>query len=104
MSVDRGIIECMFEQSAGPAPEVGAGFEGMAERFAQRTRTEESAGWVARICAGARMENQATGQMLLYPPWHVFVVVRDVKVLVGAASAVPALPGSTRLSDVTIFE
>src|SRR4051794_11576731 len=65
LSAGSGIIECMFEQSQGLAPEVGAGFEGMAERFAQRTRTEESAGWVGRICAGARMENQAAAAQLV---------------------------------------
>src|SRR4051812_5757629 len=61
------IIAHMFEQAPveGPAPEVGAGFEGMAEVFAQRTRTEESVGWVARIRAGARMENQAAAAQLV---------------------------------------
>src|SRR3954453_14475819 len=65
LSAGGGIIECMFEASQGLAPEVGAGFEGMTERFAQRTRTEESAGWGGRIRAGARMENQAAAAQLV---------------------------------------
>ncbi|MDT5225179.1 MAG: hypothetical protein QOG19_2586, partial [Mycobacterium sp.] len=47
----------MFEQSRveGPAPEVIAGLAGIAERFAQRSTTEQSAGWVGRIQAAARV-------------------------------------------------
>src|ERR1700704_3894901 len=57
----------MFELSPveGPAPEVVAGFEGIAERFAQRTTTAESAGWVARIRAAARVQNQAAAAGLV---------------------------------------
>ncbi|MDT5140480.1 MAG: hypothetical protein QOD58_4742, partial [Mycobacterium sp.] len=67
MSDARGIIVRMFEQTPieGPAPEVCAGLEGMAERFAQRTPTVESAGWVGRIRAAARVQNQAAAAELV---------------------------------------
>ncbi|MDT5138354.1 MAG: hypothetical protein QOD58_2616, partial [Mycobacterium sp.] len=57
----------MFDLSPveGPAPEVVAGLAGIAERFAQRTATAESAGWVGRIRAAARVANQAAGAELV---------------------------------------
>src|ERR1700738_3388792 len=57
----------MFEQSPveGPAPEVVAGFEGIAEGFALRSVTEESVGWVGRIRAAARVQNQAAAAELV---------------------------------------
>jgi hypothetical protein len=70
MSDGRGITETMFEES-GPRPQaeviarMDALGEAMDERYQQRTPTAESVGFVQRICAAARAENQAAAAQLV---------------------------------------
>src|SRR6201996_604953 len=70
LSVGTGIIESMFEES-GPnsRAEVFARMEALAdaveERYRQRTPTAESTGFVQRMRAAARAENQSAAAQLV---------------------------------------
>ena len=56
----------MFEESgASPDPAVVAEFDEMSRRWALRTPTAESAGWVARMTAAVRAENRAAAAQLV---------------------------------------
>ncbi len=70
--VGPGTIESMFDTPSGtlPSPEQLARFDAcMGEVFARREglrgKTEESAGWMARICGAARVQNQAAAAELV---------------------------------------